>query len=649
MPDYIVLDQTILTLVGTAGFFWLIAVALVRSKRQKILQGEASKLSDNAAGLAFYRVLRSVSGLIFFAGIIVLLFLMAANFWIASAAIPGDRLEQLVSYRDQIETAIDRSTLASSLTWVAALLLLALIWMFTARSRSSSNWRNAIAARKETLQAAFSGLDDAELLNQAGTNSDEIKRRLESKISKLRSANQTKLERARSVPVVKFDGMDAPLSLTGVSQLKTVILNDIKQLRAIGAGADEIEKLREAAANLDKLSQEIEKEHRVQFSRLDGTSLELPITEALQTWEPSQEERTSALRNLCVEAKLDAHAELGRSAPRREAELMSERLGTAITSEGAVKLGSATGRLAATLAAVLIFVGFFGFGAHSAGTSLVDVSKRAEFTLISNRDSAELEQALIASAEQSSSASETNTNSGVLDDGQLASDEETEEFLRQSFRSEVSRQFTAGLSASQRTVSFGARAAQARQLILASSGRQAAIPLDRGVARQTISARGTSATPRAATVYDRAIDRRITQLRSSPSVWNRLRAQANRPTTTRLASDAFFNTIFAGPDRVSTRALEVHASRTSAEFASKVATSGSVDGVTLRSGSAPEVPLPITQREQRLIRDFRASVPERYAAHANGLGGGTADPGSLHRVTATSGARAAPYLSLIHI
>jgi hypothetical protein len=545
-----------------------------------------------------------------------------------------------VRVRDQVEQTIDRLGWLSAETWISCLAVLALVWLVASRSASRRSWDAALTARRSALASAVADLSDEELIIRANALNSSGVADLDRNTQSIVAENTSRINALQTKPIVQFG--QNPQTVASLNDLRGIeeAMRKRADDQSIDANDEERQKLVQSADGLHQRIKEIETQVVMPLRTLDGTC-EVPLSEAFADTALAvrmKEKRESMLRRLIVEAQLANHSIAGLSKSRREPELISEWLATGATSVAAVRTTSRVGRASAFVCLVMSFLGFVGLGVMGIGPSLVSQAAALEVTLTAKGAQADLTAAI---------------NEGVAKtpepppQAQLASENATVNFLRQSFRASVARtlQDNVRLTARDR---FDLASVEARQRILVASARSAAPNPE--VGRETQVFDFTESVHRtevahSTTVLDEALDRRIRTLRENEGLWTRLRMAAAQPAPADLVAESFLKTAFPTGDLPDAVGIRMWAEQASLDFAQQTARAGRPPNDSYRVRSFSDEQVPLSLRDRRLVADYRSEAPQQVERALVGVREGTHDPGSLHRdLPGAQAARSAPSL-----
>lgn len=652
---HIAISNELLLVIGVVVSLWLLSrTVLVPRARRSVLSAHDSSVAGKAVTLAITSTIATILGAFVTATAIVAIGAIALDWYLSSVPSEGSFAAVVSQLRSYVEQGVDLVAEGSASIWIASLCMLALVWLLVSRSSSRRRWSDALEARRSALRSALSGLSDDELAQKAKELNEAGVQALETRLEGVKTSNLERIKKLMAEPVLRF-GSDSSTtaSMGDILGIAQHMREEADKLEAEAGDQEKISGLRENAAGLLSKFDEIARELSVNLDGFDGNQVALSLARALTLTDDDlgwSAARQSALRDLIVAAQIDQHAALGSSKARAEPELLREWIASFAAGEGAVNTTSFIGRMAAKVALIALFLGTVGLGVKQVGPLLISQASALQLQLAALSDSRDLSEA-VKTAPPPLPVREQAPN-------QLASDDATVQALHQAFRSAVVhslRQSTlASGSDAARAVRTAVRdhfelgAMDARQRILAASGRTAAPPLEPGRTGYVYASSGgaggdaihvhpTPPSGNVITVLDETIDRRIQMLRQNEGVWQRLRAAAATPARPDLVGDAFLRTAFGNTEVASSHAFRQWMDHASYQFASQTARTGRLprpgDIVVPAFGEHPM----LSVRDRRLIADFKAEAPQRIASIIDDAHAGRVDPGSLHR--ALPGAR----------
>jgi len=622
-------EDVVRLMVGAFAIWLLLALILVPSARRRLRAAQSGQMPGAAAWLATLSVLKTVASAAVIASAIVV---VGANLleWHLNQISSPDNLGRVVAIRDGAERLVDTVQSTSTEVWLASLAGLALIWLVAACSTSRKRWSEAINARRSAIKASLSDLSHDELRKRAEETDREAVARLQGKFDAAVATNKERIERAMSLPVVRFGGDDGPVA--SVSDLQDLAAQMRARADEAGTGektdseATDAETLRSTAKGLEEGVAEIKQNLTFEVQTLEG-SRQTTLVAALADPDPTAQLSSSLnrlLADIVIEGQLRQHNATGLAKARREPEMLREWIATGATGDVAVRTTSKIGRAGAHLALIAIFLGIVGLTGRDLGSILASKVEALEITLASE----------IADRDVKSRIEEKIQPDDAAPPAELASDEQTITQLRQAFYSDVGRSLAAG-----RTTRVGARdlyqlaSVEARQRILLASARSAAPSLELGIASSTIEAQippPDADGPGFSRVLDEALDHRIQTLRENDGVWHRLKAAAARPAPPDFVAEHFLRTMFATDSFATSHAMQIWAEQASADFASAAAERGNIPRNFHSVRDLPQA-LTLTSRDRRLIADYESTMPQRVATTLDDIHTGRLDPGSLHR------------------
>ncbi|MGO6679594.1 hypothetical protein [Rhizobium leguminosarum] len=533
--------------------------------------------------------------------------------------------EKLVALRDMVEQVLQRVSAVSQGVWVVSLALLALIWLAVSYSGSRRRWAAALDARVDAMKAMADSLSPEEIDEVLGAGDGTAADRLASESGRIAMMNLDHISRARAKDVLAFgERGEHRASIDDLVKMRNAILAD---LEAGEVTPDDKKAAEESSSNLAKIIEDVEKEIVVTLWTLDGKGRNCALAEAEQYVETSPSETLQWKRDAFVALKVRTHEAQGALVRGREPELISEWVGAAITGAAAVGGVSRAGRAGGFVAIVAVVLGLIGVGAGVAGPSLVLRAEALEIDFAKARASLAVDKAMAA-----------NPLPPFVEPEELASDEVTTEYVRNSFRVTLSNNFrqTLGVNKAIDRASFEIGAVEARRKLLSSAVRNAAPGLEAGTitAREAfVATYSPSATTDAEAYVDEVIDRRIERLRKNESLWTKFRREAFTPVPPNHAAEALLRTILGDGAVPNQHAFRVATERSIGHFAAEASRLGSVTKATASTASVMEMPPSLmTARDQRLIGDFKRTAPQSIELAASALRSGDLDPGSLHRV-----------------
>ena len=630
------LAGAVLWALGGALVGWLLLrYGLEPGVIRKIRHSGSDSVVTSGASLAVLRTLRGVLGGAIIAFAIAILGALALGLYLdrlGAEASTGatDPYARLVGVRDAVETLIDRISQMSLGIWALAVAGLSLIWVAVTYSSSKRRWTEAVEARRKAVQASAETLSPEEL-DQAFKEADQASAsRLDSDIVRIRNANRDRISNARAMPVFSFgENGEHTASIAEITSTCDAILKgDPEEERP----PEEQYAAEQAAANFKHLITEAEQQIKISLLALEGSDREYALAVADQHAEPDPSTISRYKRDKLVEARIKAHKAEGNQVGGREPELISEWLGAAATGNVAVKSVSKLGQVGGFAATVALILGLLGISAPGLGSAL---ALRAEAYEIGFVDA----QASLA-VKQAEAQTEPTAEQMPAEATEMASDAQTTQFVRSSFRSAFAsglRQ-SIGVSPAIDRAAFNIGAQDARRTLLAAAAREAAPSAELGVgARETFVTTHSPAVASAnnADAYlDEAIDRRVAQVRQNESLWTKFRREALKPVPPNQAGEALLRTVLGTDVFPNEHAFRVAADRAAGAFTSDAIRLGSVTQARTAGNLAVEVPATfMTARDQRLIGDFKRTAPQRVETVAASLVRGDFDPGSLHRVS----------------
>lgn len=627
-------------IVSTTVLWLMITFVVLPLQRRNVLRADSSAAPAKAGKLAIVGIVRHVVGAALVAGLITLVLGLVLEWRLETLANAPENIDAVVSFRDNLERTVDFVQVFAHGIWIIALIILTIIWFSLSHSGSKRRWNKAIEERKEAIRASLEGDQGAELRAAAEQTNPEAVAALDNRIEAVEAANRQLIQLIEQQPVLQFG--DDPKQLVSIDDLRTLeatireqALQEQQEQAEPGQDAvseeDSAAQTLAAADTLKETIANLESELSVPRTRLDGSDGTLSLAASREAVSVDGHEINAELVELLIEARVKNHELAGKSKRQREPELLKEWLAAGSTSEGTIQTTTRIGQFAGTAALIAIFLGFVSIGTAGAGTNFVKNIRTVELSLIGQQGDRALSESLSAA---DSAPFEASAEA-------LASDEETIEFMRRSFRVAAANSLRSSLGSSVlnsravRRQVFQLAGVEARREILQASSRLSPRPLDAGRSAQAyeVSFSDPPGSHRqAAEVLDEAFDRRINQLRSNERAWSRMRAAAARPATANFASDAIARTAF-GTDRISSsHAFRTWADRASAEFATEVAKTGNPKTTRVSSQFGGN-PSHISARDRRILTDLRTEAPMRIDRAAANYRTGGMDPGSLHRVS----------------
>ncbi len=614
--------------------WFVVRFLLVPRTRRALATAGHHGLIGVGGRLGLLTTLQSILDAMLVAGLFVALFALALNGYLAGHADSTNdaTIQRITAVRDGVEQTIDHLGQFSVPLWIGSLAVLGLIWLAASRSSSRRSWQAALTARRTAFHSEISDVRGDELLARAQGIDPAGVEALEERTQRLIDENDSRIRAKQTEPVAKFG--ENVVSLDDLRNIEQSARTQAANTADANISQEERDRLVQFADRLRGDIDGIEGQLGVALMTLKGTrEVSLKVAKADPRAAMAAEERDSALRSLIVEMQLSTHNALSTSRSQREPELIREWVATGATSVATVRTTSALGRSARFVSLIIIFLSFVGLGVMGVGPAITAKAAAISLQLMGLTAAPDLAKAAdqgAADAPQSDSQS------------QLASDEATVNYLRQSFRSAIARGFmderAAYLTAqgrSEREVArerFEHATIEARQRVLQATARLAAPSLESGrpAQRFRFSEDFYPDTGGPGAVLDQAIDHRIEMFQQREGLWIALRTAAARPAPADLAGDAFLKTLFPNIDS-GNFGIRLWAERASIDFALQTARNGRVPDKTYHAPPYQDGYDFLTARDRRLVADYQADAPQRMNRAVAAVHDGAIDPGSLHR------------------
>lgn len=369
-----------------------------------------------------------------------------------------------------------------------------------------------------------------------------------------------------------------------------------------------------------------------ELAKLDGALL-VSLADALDDRDHTVDwdgETDAAIRSAIAKERLDSHSGLVASRGRSEPEIWYEWVGSALTSEGAVKGAGWLSRNARKVALVAFFAGFLGFGASTETSQFIEDAQAQEMVMVLAIGDQELDA--VAQAPGNAEPAEAD----------LASDQVTESQLRDSMRSNLARSLVRGISTGRRGAALsglqtaGLRGLGARERLVSNAVRPAAPKLEGNYGK---SARIAADFPDGGGVgsdIDEIFDRRIKQLKGRPSVWRRLRASAAKPAKLDLLSRQFLSATLSDNSFTRSHAFRSAAERSTAKFVANVAETGDIPRNMDNFIPTQLNPNHFSGADKARVGAFEKSAPDRVGRRLAAAKSGKFRVGSLFRALPSS-------------
>ncbi|MEL7492310.1 MAG: hypothetical protein AAGJ73_16500, partial [Pseudomonadota bacterium] len=598
MLDNVVLGDNVVGLGAAALVAFLVFGLLKRGARKALFKRQTEKVAGAAGSLAFFSILQSIALIVLIAAAVTVALSVALSAWLGSTTDPN-QAQTLSTVRLELERILSSVGNYSTGVWIASLAALGAIWAVASFSLSNGRWKSAVEARRSAIRSSLSSLDSSALQARLVARGADNERIFVNKVKETEDANRNLITLGRKLPVAEIGSPPQKVSLDDLVGLREQLRSDIQARKVEGlvpeGMSDEdaqtaLESIETAEQNISALISDIEDGVTLPRKSIAGTESTVKIGEAERHIGATEEEAQAFLVSALVDLETADHDDQAGRRSRREPELLREWVGTAATSEAAVKTSSTIGRLGGFVAALVMLLGTIGFSAQASAPQMVERLVGLELDLLASRESASLEAAISA---READAPDRQTTEAVPED--LAEDDETEAYVRAAFRASIARDLSRNIAtpatraAVQQGV-FRSASTDARRAILSASTRQAAVRLDRGAPVQRIASSvrpaGAAATEFAG-VLDDSMDRNIRRLRRSETVWTDLRRQAARPARTDFAANAFMRTALgAGSEPVaSTTAMRAYSRTAANDFATQLATGQSPETIRVNAGS----------------------------------------------------------------
>lgn len=612
------IDITLVLITLAAICTWLVTKRLILRAQESIFSA-GGDVARAGASLALVTTLRTVSGVGALAGCSCIVCYLFAIMWLKMMGQSPEAISSIVEFRNLLDGALAKIGTVSSTTWVVALLVLSLLWIILARSGSRKRWIKALNARKRAISSSLESRNVEQIVELLGGSDSEIVSQHLKRVADVEAVNRDYMSKVVKVPVIEFGAEGEPLSLEGLKELKQQVL---ASLDAEEVDDEDRQKGLDFISYVDQVISDVEQELPVKITRLGKSEVSVPLVDAEENVAPSESDIRHELVELAVLKQLEEHDASSAGQIRKEPELIHEWVGAAVTSLGVVKATSFTGKSSARLALLVLFLSFVGFSAASSVPNLITLSQSIELSLLAERNSISIEQAL-----------EAYEPVAEDDESELADDLHTENYIKHAFRSRVGADVLRSITdvaarKKARRAAFEIAAADARKSVLVESTRDAAERLDKGALAQKIEV--TDPPHQAREVVDELLDPRIQKIKENNSLWTLLRREAGRPARQNEVAEAIFHTAFGS--KSDDYAIKLLLNKQANDFTEMIVKSGGISGI----GSKPRITIVdsqlLTNRERRLVADFQSEFPTIFEQRADDFRTGRVDPGSINRV-----------------
>jgi hypothetical protein len=208
--------------LGAVGF-WLLHFVLIRRARRRLQTARGQEIVGANARLRVYLGLRSLAVTAMLAPLAVALVYLVAQWRIERSANDPTRLQAVIATRDFLERTLGEFTKVSAESWITALILLSLIWIFARYSGSRRRWKGALSARRKAYETLLAPETTEALLTKAQEADGAKYQKLQEEVARVTAANRAKIASVENAQVLSLPGTDGKRIPTSVAELRVAI------------------------------------------------------------------------------------------------------------------------------------------------------------------------------------------------------------------------------------------------------------------------------------------------------------------------------------------------------------------------------------------------------------------------------------------